>query len=184
LGVVTSFDYCYAVGGMEKIGYIQKYFGKKVYWGNDMRVSKIYFSDDELRCKGKDCGCGNVVKLNTIFDNKLYLLRKNVNVPMYVTSCCRCTVHNKRVGGVKRSYHLLDNPETNGTCAIDIKRGKDDLKLLLEAWDADFSIGVTPTFFHLDVRTEAAGKPQIMFAYAGKTDMKELERFKKLVGAK
>lgn len=105
---------------------------------------------------------------------------------MIVNSCCRCKKHNEAVGGNPRSLHVYDFPEhkTDGTCAIDIQRGKNDLKLLLESWDADWSIGVTPTFFHLDCRTEVLGLPQVMFAYAGKTDMKELEKFKKLVGAK
>lgn len=147
-----------------------------------MRVSKIYFSDKELQCK---CGC-NGLKLNSIFDTKLTALRQNLNAPMLVNSCCRCKKHNEAVDGNARSLHVYDEPfhKTNGTCAIDIKRGKDDLKLLLEAWDSDWSIGVTPTFFHFDCRTNVLGMPQVMFAYAGKTDLKELEKFKKLVGAK
>jgi len=163
-------------------GWVQQYFGKKVYWSKGMRLSKIYFSDDELRCK---CDCRGM-KLNRIFDEKLYTLRKNINAPMFVTSCCRCKAHNENVGGNPRSLHVYDEPahKTGGTCAIDIKRGKNDLKLILEAWDSDWSIGVTPTFFHLDCRTNVIGMPQVMFAYAGKTDMKELEKFKKLVGAK
>jgi len=149
----------------------------------DMRLSKLYFTNDELRCK---CSCGGL-KLNRIFDEKLMLLRKNFNEPMIVNSCCRCKKRNTAVGGNPRSLHVYDTPfhPTKGTCAIDIRRKGSayDLKLLLEAWDADFSIGVTPTFFHLDTRTNSVGLPQVMFAY-GNTDLEELERFKKLVGAK
>ena len=172
---------------MEKImGYLQRFFNaKKVYLpkieNDDMRLSELYFSDTEIRCK---CGCKGV-KLNHIFDQKLFKLRKDVGVPMIVNSCCRCEKHNKAVGGNARSLHVYDKPfhPTKGTCAIDIRRGKNDVKILLEAWDSDFSIGVTPTFFHLDARTNVIGLPQVMFAY-GNTDMKELEKFKKLVGAK
>lgn len=148
-----------------------------------MRISKIYFSDKELQCK---CGCAGL-KINYIFDSELMELRKAMNEPMIVNSCCRCKKHNTAVGGNARSLHVYDYPyhPTNGTCAIDVRR-KDktyDLKLLLEAWDAGWSIGVTPTFFHLDMRTDVLKMPQTMFAYAGKTDAKELAKFKKLVGA-
>ena len=169
--------------GSRVTGYIQRYFGKKVYFKDIMRVSKIYFSDDELKCK---CGC-NGLRLNYIFDSELMELRKAMNEPMFVNSCCRCKAHNIAVGGNARSLHVYDKPAhpSNGTCAIDIMRKNKsyDLKLLLEAWDAGWSVGVTPTFFHLDTRTDVLKMPQVMFAYAGKTDMKELERFKKLVGA-
>lgn len=148
-----------------------------------MRVSRIYFSDSELRCKGEVCKCGQV-KLNTKFDAKLLQLRRNVNEPMTVNSCCRCKIHNDVVKGAKRSFHLCDNTgfKTDGTCAIDIKR-KDDtynIKLVLEAWELGFSIGVHPSFFHLDLRTEVIGKPQIVFSY-GKTDPKDLAKWEKLV---
>ena len=149
-----------------------------------MRLSKMYFSDDELKCK---CGCAGL-KLNPIFDSKLVTLRKNFNEPMIINSRCRSKAHNEAVGGNKNSLHVYDFPhhKTNGTCAIDVKRkgGSSDLKLILEAWDSDWSVGVTPTFFHFDCRTHVLGLPQVMFAYAGKTDLKELEKFKKLVGAK
>ena len=144
-----------------------------------MRVSKIYFSDKELGCK--HCG---TVKLNPIFDEKLTRLRQNFNEPMTVNSCCRCKEHNEVVGGAKRSFHLYDNTgfETNGTCAIDIKRQLNsyNLKLILEAWDAGFSIGIHPNFFHFDIRTDVVGKPQIMFSY-GKTDPQDLAKWKRLV---
>lgn len=145
-----------------------------------MRVSKIYFSDKELACR-----CCGVVKLNPIFDSKLLQLRTNVNEPMKVNSCCRCATHNKKVGGAKRSFHLSDDTGyvTGGTCAIDIKRSEYNsynIKLVLDAFDAGFSIGVHPSFFHLDIRTDAVKKPQIVFSY-GKTDPQDLAKWQRLV---
>jgi hypothetical protein len=151
--------------------------------GACVRVSKAYFSDSELACKGKTCKC-NTVKLNPIFDSKLLQLRVNVNEPMKVNSCSRCDTHNKVVKGAKRSFHLYDDTgfKTNGTCAIDIPRGDTNfnIKLLLEAWELGFSIGVHPSFFHLDVRSDVSDKPQIVFSY-GKTDPKDLAKWKRLV---
>ena len=145
-----------------------------------MRVSKAYFSDKELGCK--HCG---IVKLNPIFDSKLLQLRNNMNEPMRVNSCCRCSEHNKKVGGARRSFHLYDDTgfPTGGTCAIDIKRSvynSYNIKLVLEAWELGFSIGVHPSFFHLDVRSDVTDKPQIVFSY-GKTDPKDLAKWKRLV---
>jgi hypothetical protein len=148
-----------------------------------MRVSKAYFSDSELACKGKTCKC-NTVKLNPIFDSKLLQLRVKVHEPMPVNSCCRCATHNKYVNGAKKSFHLYDDTGfiTGGTCAIDIPRGKPsfNIKLLLHAWELGMRIGVHPRFFHLDVAPDVVGKPQIVFPY-GATDPKDLAKWKRLV---
>jgi hypothetical protein len=148
-----------------------------------MRLSKMYFTDDELKCK---CGCAGL-RLDRKFDAMLVEIRQNFKEPMIVNSCCRCKKHNEAVGGNPRSLHVYDFPshKVGGTCAIDIRR-KDkayDLKLILEAWDSRWSIGVTPTFLHLDCRVNVLGLPQVMFAY-GNTDLKELARLKKMVGIK
>jgi hypothetical protein len=125
-----------------------------------------------------------VVKLNPIFDSKLLQLRVIVHEPIKVNSCCRCGSHNKKVGGASKSFHLLDDSgfKTNGTCAIDIPRGKAsfNIKLLLHAWELGFRIGVHPNFFHLDVAPDVVDKPQIVFAY-GKTDPDDLAKWKRLV---
>lgn len=145
-----------------------------------MRVSKAYFSDKELACR--DTG---VVKLNPIFDSKLLQLRNNMNEPMQVNSCCRSQARNEKVGGAKRSFHLYDDTgfPTGGTCAIDIKRSvynSYNIKLVEKAWELGFSIGVHPSFFHFDIRSDVTDKPQIVFSY-GKTDPKDLAKWKRLV---
>lgn len=144
------------------------------------RLSKTYFSDDELRCK---CGC-NGLQLNPTFDKKLLELRESFGKPMRVNSCCRCDKHNKAVGGNPRSFHVYDKPArpTGGTCAIDIAR-KDKVyndSLVLTAWKAGWSVGVNPTFIHLDVRTDVVKLPQTVFPY-GSTSPTDLKHFKDLV---
>lgn len=70
-----------------------------------------YFSDKELECK---CGCG----LNQISDRLRLLIdtaRAILGYPLYSNSACRCTEHNKNIGGVDSSAHTR-NPCT----AIDL----------------------------------------------------------------
>lgn len=147
---------------------------------NVERVSKKYFSDNEIKCK---CGCGGI-KLNDTFDKKLLELRELFGSPMKVNSCCRCDEHNKAVGGNPRSFHVYDKPyrPTGGTCAIDIaRRGKayNDLLVWL-AWKEGWSVGINPTFIHLDVRTDTVGLIQTVFSY-GSTNPNDLKHFKDLV---
>ena len=62
-----------------------------------------YFKKEEFTCK---CGCGlnNIdLKLVKILDE----LRAYFNKPIRVSSGCRCKTHNKAVGGVSNSRHIL-----------------------------------------------------------------------------
>lgn len=62
-----------------------------------------YFKKEEFTCK---CGCGlnNIdLKLVKILDE----LRTYFNKPIRVSSGCRCKSHNKAVGGVNNSRHIL-----------------------------------------------------------------------------
>ena len=147
----------------------------------DMRLSKLYFSNNELRCK---CSCGGL-KLDHVFDKMLLELRLDFSQAMHVNSCCRCKKHNTSVGGNAHSFHVFDRPfyPTQGTCAIDIDR-KDaqyNDKLALTAWKHGWSIGVHPKFIHLDCRAFVTDLPQNVFSYAGATTEADLKHFKDLV---
>ena len=61
-----------------------------------------YFSEDELRCKGT-----GEVKMMEEFMNKLILLREKLNQPMVISSGYRTPEHNERIGGSKKSAHIL-----------------------------------------------------------------------------
>ena len=62
-----------------------------------------YFKKHEFACK---CGCGfnNIdLKLVKILDE----IRTYFNRPIQISSGCRCTKHNKNVGGVANSRHVI-----------------------------------------------------------------------------
>lgn len=62
-----------------------------------------YFKPSEFACKCK-CGLNNIdLKLVKILDE----IREHYNRPVIVTSGCRCSKHNKNVGGVQGSRHVL-----------------------------------------------------------------------------
>ena len=113
----------------------------------------VYFSDEELRCKGS-----GVVKLAPGFAEKLLELRLAFNEIMSVNSCCRSKIHNQNVDGSRGSLHVYDYPAhpTGGTCAIDI--GTTDsryrARLVKAALNLEWSVGINKSFVHLDRRLD------------------------------
>ncbi len=85
-----------------------------------MRLSK-YFSPKECACKGSNC-CGGAYPMDSEFMRRMDLVREEAGVPLYVNSAFRCLKHNKRIGGVSKSWH------TRGR-AMDVHGGK---KITLE----------------------------------------------------
>ena len=80
---------------------------------------KILFSDKELACRH----CGKLI-LAPGFAEKLKELRLEFGLPMTLSSCCRCSEHNRQEGGNAGSFHLTENIKWKvpGTCAIDVVR--------------------------------------------------------------
>lgn len=65
---------------------------------------------EAFTCK---CGCG----LNTInpeLVGRLKMIEDIIEQPITITSGCRCSLHNARVGGAKDSYHLPGKDRNNG----------------------------------------------------------------------
>lgn len=126
-----------------------------------------YFTRSELACK-----CCGVVSLDMVFAIKLPLLRHSWGKGLTPSSVCRCGPHNTRVGGHKRSLHLMDNPvhPTNGTCAVDIKWGNwsvgDQLAFAKLAYFMGWSVGLDVSFIHIDSRVESAELPQAVYTYS------------------
>lgn len=63
----------------------------------------VYFNPYEMDCK---CGCGlnnTNLELMKVADK----IREHFGKPMIITSGCRCSEHNKNVGGVQGSRHVL-----------------------------------------------------------------------------
>lgn len=67
-----------------------------------------YFRPEEFRCK--HCGRGGVTPLLVFY---LDMLRAAYGNPIHVNSGFRCAEHNAKVGGARRSRHMIG-------CAADI----------------------------------------------------------------
>lgn len=122
----------------------------------------ILFAARELACKGS-----GGMRLAPGFGEKLVELRLALAESMVVLSCCRSREHNKRVGGVLRSFHIFDYPawSTGGSCAIDISTPSAGYrqKLFDLAWSRGWTIGTYKSFLHLDRRSDYTNQPQITF---------------------
>lgn len=122
----------------------------------------VLFTDEELRCKGS-----GKLRLDPIFVEELKALRVAFAKPMTPISCCRSSLHNKREGGAKFSFHICDNAEDEGTCAIDIATPSAAYRteLVKLALSKGWSVGVKASMVHLDCRTAARQHPQVIFVY-------------------
>ena len=61
------------------------------------------FKVSEFACK---CGCGKD-NIDQRVMNMAQVIRDALGVPVRINSGCRCEAHNKKVGGVKNSKHVL-----------------------------------------------------------------------------
>ena len=79
----------------------------------------IYFTEEELACKGTD-----ECDMHPEFMDKLIAVREDYNEPMIITSGYRHLAYNDTIGGAKNSPHLYGR-------AVDIKvAGGDALRLI------------------------------------------------------
>jgi len=60
------------------------------------------FFRDEFACQ---CGCG-FDAISLLMVDRLQQVREAINIPIKITSGCRCATHNKAIGGVEDSGHL------------------------------------------------------------------------------
>ena len=101
-------------------------------------------------------GSANVYdKMNPLFLNRLNALRGRLDHPMIITSSYRSKEYNKAIGGSKNSKHMQG-------IAVDVKCTDGDfrMRLVREAIDMGFTVGVGKNFVHLDTRLN-----QIVFGY-------------------
>ena len=79
----------------------------------------IYFTEQELACKGTD-----ECDMHPEFMDKLIAVREDYNEPMIITSGYRHLAYNDTIGGAKNSPHLYGR-------AVDVKVvGGDALELI------------------------------------------------------
>jgi len=133
---------------------------------NDWSVRN--FTRAEVACKCDRCGHISNFEFDCI--DKLQKARDWLDMPIYVTSGCRCE-HNNRIGGGKKdSSHLC--LRTKKACGIDVKLTRENRPmtsherfLLVSALlEAGFTrIGIHDTFIHGDT---SRTKPQrVMWLY-------------------
>lgn len=105
-----------------------------------------YFKRSEFACK---CGCG----FDTVDAELLAILvnlRRHYGQPITIHSGCRCQKHNKAVGGVINSQHLIGR-------AADVTVKNVDLKTVYEylctTYKGKYGFKLYKTFVHLDSRS-------------------------------
>jgi len=120
-----------------------------------MKVSKN-FQDTEFACKGKAQGkvcCDSEMKLNQELIEVLQDIRNVYGRSVKITSSYRCPIHNKRVGGVWTSQHLLGTAadiQVSGIVPYLVAQYFDD------KYPDKYGIGTYNTFTHVDVRSYKA----------------------------
>lgn len=111
-----------------------------------------HFKRYEFECK---CGCGFAAQ-----DEELMRVLEDLrvqfgNVPIMVTSGCRCEAHNKKVGGSKGSYHVKG-------MAADIRvQGATPHAVgeyLRNKYPEKYGIGTYPSWVHIDMRGEPGAR--------------------------
>lgn len=112
-----------------------------------MKLAKN-FSRKEFACK---CGCG-FDTVDTKLIEVLQWLREEVNVPITITSGCRCVKHNKLIGGVYGSQHTLGRAADIQVYGYDSSYIHD---LLDEVFENNISLGEYDSFVHVDTRTDS-----------------------------
>ena len=111
-------------------------------------VFSPFFERSDFTCK---CGCGK----DQVDAELLYVLvdLRNALGPVAITSANRCTAHNARVGGGKRSQHLYSK-------AADIKvtgvKPSEVHTYLTTRYPDKYGIGLYNSFIHIDVRASKA----------------------------
>ena len=109
-----------------------------------------YFSQQELECRGKDCGCEYPGMHPTVLAIANDLRRQFG--PIIVTSGYRCPEHNATVGGASNSFHAR-----SPGMAIDLKSANATpqalYNYLTDKYPSRYGIGLYRTFVHIDCRT-------------------------------
>lgn len=77
-----------------------------------------HFKISEFTCK---CGCGTNIIDQKVID-MAEIIRQELGVPVHVNSGCRCEKHNKAVGGVDNSKHVLGK-----ACDLSCSKGADTM---------------------------------------------------------
>lgn len=104
-----------------------------------------HFNRCEFACR---CGCGfDTIHMDLV--NVIERARQHFNKPITINCGCRCEKHNKAVGGVSHSQHLVG-------CAADIAVDgvlpEETLHYFTSCYPDELGLGLYATFVHVDIR--------------------------------
>jgi uncharacterized protein YcbK (DUF882 family) len=108
------------------------------------------FSRQEFSC---GCGCG-FANPDPALVTGLQLLRDAVKRPVIIQSGCRCAAHNTKVGGAKRSMHVLGKAadiRVEGVSAVKLYQLTKRIPQF-----RGFGVDVQRGFVHVDTRDVTA----------------------------
>lgn len=95
------------------------------------------------RCRRKECDAS---PMDMAFIHKLQAMRDLYGKPIHILSGARCPYWNDKVGGAKRSLHLMGK-----AADLAIADGDDDLLVKLAEQVGMGGIGIAKTFIHVDI---------------------------------
>jgi len=112
---------------------------------SNIKLNRFLNSDEmDCQCSYEDC-CFTYIEEKAAF--AFHQVRSFVSMPLNVNSGHRCQRHNKDVGGIKDSKHLIGH-------AIDIKIPKDIMDIPEEV---DYLIEMCETFFDVAIHYKDMG---------------------------
>jgi len=111
-------------------------------------MSSTYFSDEELQCHC--CGEGAEIVSPRLLE-LLDQLRENIGGPIEISCAYRCPDHNREVGGVPDSQHVLGTAADVQTPNFDWCNTPEQLHWFCEQLPFD-GIGLYDWGCHVDVR--------------------------------
>ena len=118
------------------------------------------FNKSEFECK---CGCtmpSNVLYEIKLLAIELQTIRDHFKAPIQINSAYRCPSHNKAIGGVYNSQHVLGKASDIVIKGYSSSQVADELEVMLED-ECLFpfhlgGIGRYNTFTHIDIRPNTA----------------------------
>tara|TARA_R110002153_G_scaffold114620_1_gene257475 strand:- start:3364 stop:3759 length:396 start_codon:yes stop_codon:yes gene_type:complete len=112
-----------------------------------------------------DCKCGCEMPSSVFYEieelaNELQIIRDSFNAPIQINSAYRCPSHNKAIGGVSNSQHVLGKASDIVIKGYTPDEVADQLEVMLED-ECLFpfhlgGIGKYNTFTHIDIRPKKA----------------------------
>jgi uncharacterized protein YcbK (DUF882 family) len=115
------------------------------------------FSISEFQCK---CGCempDDVKKNVEVLAENLQIVRDILDEPIRVNSAYRCVAHNKDIGGVSNSQHILGKASDVVISNLSPEKVYVALDRLMDGnFIAQGGLGKYNTFTHYDIRGHEA----------------------------